>query len=180
MNIEAFVIKKIPVREHDQMVVLYSRTHGKQVAIAKGSLRVHSKQALALDDGNYIQCELIEGRAGYIMTGAQAVRSYSVMKSSGVRLAAGNYFLQIMDVLVYDGQPDEQIWACLADTLSMLDAASDDDVLPLVRNRQRAFLEALGYGLSDAPALSVRFDELAQRRLTALDVLYAMVGRPIS
>lgn len=180
MFIEAFVIKKIPIREHDQLVVLYSREIGKCSVIAKGSLRAHSKQALALDDGNYIQCELVHGRACSIMTGAQAIRSYCGMKSSGVRLAAGQYALQIIDVLVYDHQPDERLWDCLMSASEMLDRAKDTDALTVFRDIQATFLNVLGYGSCPLHELDERFEQIAQRRLTALDLFYGMAARRIS
>ncbi len=190
MNIEATVIRKMPIREHDQLVVLYSREVGKMTAAARGSLRIHSKQALALDEGNLIHCELVDGKAGPIMTGAQAVRSYSSAKSSVLRWAAAQFFLQTIDALVYDEQPDVLLWSCLTDTLTRLDEAADGDALSVFRRCQGSLLEVLGYGARNETAVaSVRihrgamdeqFEVIAQRRLTALDLFYDVAARQYS
>ncbi|MEK9209067.1 MAG: DNA repair protein RecO, partial [Patescibacteria group bacterium] len=187
MNIEAVVIRKVPVREHDQLAVLYSREAGKMTAAARGSLRMHSKQALALDEGNLIHCELVNGKAGPIMTGAQAVRSYSGAKSSSIRWAAVQFFLQTIDTLVYDAQPDEHLWSCLTGILTQLDETTDDTALTVFRRCQGLLLETLGYGVQhpsafasagmNRGAMDEQFEAIAQRRLTALDLFYDVVGR---
>jgi recombinational DNA repair protein (RecF pathway) len=110
VNIEAIVIRKVPIREHDQLVVLYSESMGKMAASARGSLRAHSTQALAIDEGNRISCELVDGKSGPIMTGAQASRSFSHIKGSPLRWAAAQFFLQAVDAIVYEAQPDAHLW----------------------------------------------------------------------
>lgn len=180
MHIEAVVIKKVPLREHDQLVVLYSRTAGKLAAVAKGSLRPHSKQALAIDEANLVQCELVAGKHGMIMTGAQSVRAYANVKSSFVRWAAAQFFLQAIDVLVYDAQPDERLWECLTGALAQLDVASDDAAVAVFRRCQHRLLETLGYGTCPEPALDETFEQLAQRRLSALALLQDVARCAIS
>lgn len=190
MNIEATVIRKVPVREHDQLVVLYTREGGKMTAAARGSLRARSKQALALDEGNLIQCELVQGKAGPIMTGAQAVTSYRNAKSSALRWAAMQFFLQTVDTLVFDEQPDLKLWSCLNAILTRLDETPDDEALSVFRRCQGDLLEALGYGLQQAAVVSSsqinrgsmdeQFEEIAQRRLTALDLFYDVAARRYS
>jgi DNA repair protein RecO (recombination protein O) len=187
VNIEAIVIRKIPVREHDQLVVLYSKEFGKMSAAARGSLRVHSKQALALDEGNLIHCELVSGKASPIMTGAQAARSFSGAKGSPIRWAATQFFLQTIDAVVFDEQSDPLLWSCLQAALMRLDASSDADALAVFRRCQGDVLAALGYGAQSEAAMSSttvsrgamdeQFEAIAQRRLSSLDLFYDMAAR---
>jgi len=179
MHIEAIVIRKRPVREHDQLVVLYSRELGKLQAVAKSSLRGHSRQALALDEGSIIRCELVDGKTGHIMTGAQSLQSLSNAKRSPIPWTAVQFFLQATDVLVYDAQPDEALWACLYETLLALNRTGDDGVLEEYRAGQRRLLGVLGYGAHAAvqtqrgrSVLDEQFESIAQRRLSAIDLFY--------
>lgn len=180
MHIEAIVIRKKPVREHDQLVVLYSRELGKITAVAKGSLRGHSRQALALDEGSLLRCELIDGRGGPIMTGAQSTRSLSNAKRSSVAWAAVQFFLQATDAVVFDAQPDAALWECLQETLLALDASSSADALSTYRSGQRRLLATLGYGRLAQETderwgrceLDAQFEIIAQRKLTAIDLVY--------
>lgn len=187
VHIEAIVIRKRPVREHDQFVVLYSRELGKLGALAKGSLRGHSKQAHALDEASTVRCELVEGKGGPIMTGAQSVRSLSGAKRSPLVWASVQFFLQSIDAVVFDSQPDESLWSSLDATLLELDRADEHDVLEVFRTGQRRLLAALGYGNPPRDdharwtrsALDEQFETIAQKRLSSLDLLYdvAAMGR---
>lgn|GEM_PF-5019905 len=181
MHIEAIVIRKRPIREHDQMVVLYSRELGKITAIAKGSLRQHSRQALAIDEASHIQCELVDGRGGPIMTSAQSVRSLSSAKQHLKMWAAVQVFLQTIDAVVFDTQPDETLWSCLIEILDGLDDTNSQHILEVYRVGQQKLLRALGYGIGDThqlsslwarTALDEQFEVLAQRRLSSIDLLY--------
>jgi DNA repair protein RecO len=190
MNIEAIVIRKLPIREHDQLVVLFSKEAGKMTVAARGSLRMHSKQALALDEGNVIRCELVDGKAGPIMTGAQAVRAYSSAKGSAVRWAAVQFFLQAVDVLVFDEQADLRLWSCLTAILARLDETGDEGAVQAFRLCQAQLLEVLGYGAQTVSVSTVarvsrgeldgQFEAIAQRRLTALDLFYEVAARAVS
>lgn len=188
MLVEAIVVRKTFAREHDRLVTLYCREMGKTHAVAKSVLKAHSVQALQLDEGNLVRCELVAGRGGTpIVTGAQSVRCLSRAKSSPVRWAACQFFLQVIDTLVYDHQQDEALWQCLLAALSDLDAASDDAVLTVFRARQDDLLQALGYGravphttVSARPGRTETddtYERIAQRRLATLDLFYELVNR---
>lgn len=175
---EALVITKATVREHDQLVTLYCRELGKTTAVAKSILKSHSVQALQLDNGNLIRCELVSGKGTPIITGAQAIRCYSRAKSSPLRWAAAQFFLQVVDVMVYDHQQDLKLFDCLLATFGELDRVPDDQVMPLFRRCQAELLGILGYGSSLVAGreLDDQYERIAQRRLATLTLFYDMIG----
>ncbi len=181
MHIEAIVIRKQPIREYDQFVVLYSRELGKVSALAKGSLRPQSRQALSLDEGSRVQCELVEGRISPIMTGTQAITSLSGAKRDSRTWAAAQVFLQAVDTVVFDAQPDQELWDCLVSILDKLNSVAPSEVLTVYREGQEKLLRALGYGQHQHHLASARwtrttldeqFEVIAQRRLSSIDFLY--------
>jgi DNA repair protein RecO len=178
MHIEALVVTKAIVREHDQLVTLYARELGKTTAVAKSILKGHSTQALALDNGNLIRCELVPGRGTPIITGAQSIACFSSAKSSPVRWAAAQFFLQVVDAMVYDHQEDAALFECLRSTLAELDGASDDQVLSVFRRRQAELLGVLGYGAvpDTGRALDDAYERIAQRHLATLTLFYDMMS----
>jgi DNA repair protein RecO len=175
---QALVIRRSPVREHDQLVVLYGPDTGRMPAIAKGSLRSASRQALALDEGNLILCDLVAGRGDMaILTGSQSQRSWSNAKSSPAAWAVAQFFLQAIDAVVYDGQPDARLWGVIHSAFERLD--NGNAPIAVLREGQVAMLEALGYGQRPVPSavaarsdLDDEFDRIAQRHLSALDLVY--------
>lgn len=184
MLVEAIVIKKNPTREHDQLVTLYCRELGKTTGIARSILKAHSVQALQLDEGNLMRCELVPGKGSHIITGAQAVRCYSNLKASPAGCAAMQFFLQIVDTLVYDHQQDEALFACLTGTLAALDRVPAQDVVAVFRQCQRDLLGVLGYGYTIADISSRRgrtdtddlYEQIAQKKLGTIDLFYEMVS----
>jgi recombinational DNA repair protein (RecF pathway) len=174
----------MPLREHDQLVVLYGQETGRMAAIAKSSLRAASRQALAIDEGNMISCALAPGRAALpILTGAQAQRCWSSAKADPLAWAVAQFFLQAIDAIVYDAQPDAELWGALTGTLDALDRGAAP--LEALRMGQAAILEVLGYGRRDpAPSVAVpcdadmEFDRIAQRHLSALDLVYSLARTP--
>lgn len=184
MLIEAIVIKAVPTREQDKLVTLYSRESGKVSAVAKGALKPHSVQALQLDPGNLIHCELVPSRTGLpIITGAQAVNCFSRMKSSPRTLAAAQFFLQVADLIVFEQEPDLRLWTCLCQTLADLNAAEGEGMLKIFRHHQSELLGVLGYGWTDQRAVDYRpirtemdnfYERLANRRLKTLDLVYEL------
>lgn len=183
MHVDAVVLRVQPIREHDQLVTLYTRQSGKMSVLAKGSLQRHSKQALALDVGNSIQCELVAGRAGVLMTGAQSVQCRSYAKHTPTGMAALFAITHTFTAVVFDAQADEQLWQWLTTALAALDQAPSGDELQVVRAQQAAFLSVLGYGAQTwdaswraAPSpLDDAIDRIAQRRVGATDLLYRLI-----
>ncbi|HXK37352.1 MAG TPA: DNA repair protein RecO [Candidatus Paceibacterota bacterium] len=180
---EAVVIRTLPLREYDRLAVLYSRDLGRTAAIARGALRPTSRQGIALDDGNLIRCHLVPGRTGIaLMTGAQAQRSWANCKRVPLAWAIASFFLEVVDAVVYDGQPDEALWDTLTSILADLDAGSDEPLATL-RRGQVQLLEVLGYGARPFPAavaarspLDDQFEWIAQRQLDSIGLMYQVAA----
>lgn len=154
---QAIILKKIPVREDDELVMCYTRDFGKQRYQAKSSVLASSKQGSHFDILNLIEFNLIEGKSHAIIASAAAVNVFPALKSSLPALAAAFVLLECFDKLVYENQEDAKLWQLLVDELRELDAGRID--IPAMQAR---FLEAMGHGNS------IQTEELAQRRFTSL------------
>lgn len=145
MNVDAIVVKTEPFKDYDRLVVLYSHQLGKFSAIAKGSLRHSSRQSPALDQANEIKAELVFGRREMsILTGTQSVHCWSGIKSSPLKWAVASFVLEVIDRLVYDHQQDSQLWLCIKDSLSLIEAAENPLAgFKIIRND---LIRTLGYG----------------------------------
>lgn len=181
--IEACVLSARPFREHDQRVVLMTRSLGKVSAVARGSLRPHSRQARALDVGNMLMCQLVWGKSPLpLVIGAQAQECWSDVKGTLVGLAALGSVVALADALSIEGDLDGQMWQWMHESLQALSSVSPEEYLAVVRARQGALVELLGYGARPMVQLSASrtslddvCDGIAQRRIGALDVLSAVV-----
>lgn len=183
MHLDAVILRRLPWREHDQLVVLYASQLGRLAAVAKGSLRASSRQASALDEGNLIVCRLVPGRSGMpLLTGAQVQRAWSSAKNDMLRWAAACAILETVDAVCFDGQPDAGVWEVLLRALGSLDAG-DADAAAELRTAQASLLAALGHGSwptgSDAArhALDDACERIAQRTLTGPALVSRLASR---
>lgn len=181
--VEACVLSARPFREHDQRVVLMTRSLGKISAVARGSLRPHSRQARALDVGNMLMCQLVWGKSPLpLVIGAQAQECWSGVKGTLVGLAALGSVVALADALSIEGDLDGQMWQWMHESLRALSSVTSEEYLTVVRARQGALVELLGYGArpmvqvsASRTSLDDACDSIAQRRIGALDVLSAIV-----
>ena len=133
MRIQAIILKKTPIREHDELVMCYTRDFGKQRYQAKSSILATSKQGHHLDVLNLAEFNIIEGKQHPIIASAISVDSFPVLKSSLGAMAQAFFVLECFDKLVFENERDDKLWEYLLRTLrtGVID--------------QRGLIETLGY-----------------------------------
>ena len=129
MRTQAIILKKIPVREYDELVVCYTKDSGKQVYQAKSILRPSSKQAGHLDILNLVDFSLVQKNSHPIITSSYCLDTFRDLKSSLPALAAAYFLLECFDKLVFEGESDPKLWdflhshLCEYNRLARLDSA---------------------------------------------------------
>lgn len=145
MRTQAIVIKTQPTNEQDLLVTCYTPELGKLTAVAKSALKHGSVQGMHLATLSFVDFELIEGRSMPIIAAAQSEKMYVGIKSSLPRLAMAQFFLEVMDKMVFDRQRDTALWEFLADTLGQLDEMPSENDWRWFRGRQLQLMHVLGY-----------------------------------
>lgn len=153
---QAIILKKIPIREDDELVMCYTRDFGKQRYQAKSSVLASSKQGSHFDILNLIEFNLIEGKHHAIIASAAAVNAFPRLKTSLPALAAAFFLLECFDKLVYENDHDQKLWQFLLDELTELDAGKED-----IAGIQKRFLSVMGHDTS------AQIQELAQQRFSS-------------
>ncbi|MBX4211247.1 MAG: DNA repair protein RecO [Candidatus Yanofskybacteria bacterium] len=184
MQTEAFILKKQPHGEYDQLLTCYTQELGKITAVAKSSLKQNSIQGMHLDLFNHVEFDLVSGRGVPIITGAQVISGYSKLKDSLPSLSAGYFFLEVFDRIIFDYERDDQLWEFLGKLFGNLNG--QEIKLADFRQYQKALLQILGY----APAvltsqeqntrthsvLDTAFEETAQARFSSLRLIYNVLN----
>ena len=173
MRTQAIILKKIPFKEHDQLVGCYTREAGKQTYQAKSIMRAHSKQASHLDLLNMADFSLVHG-AGYpIITSAISLRTFPGIKNSIRALAVSHVILECFDRLVFENQPDPHLWDFLNSELAHYEEKAVDANAAwgfILGVTQRKLLEALGYDESAS------IEHLVGGRLQSLHFIQKMLS----
>ena len=110
MRTQAIILKKIPIREYDELVICYTKEAGKQVCQAKSVLLPTSKQAGHLDVLNLVDFSLIHKNSHPIITSAYCLEAFPRLKSSLPAMAAAYFLLECFDKLIFEGEADPKLW----------------------------------------------------------------------
>ncbi len=177
MRTKAIVIKKTPANEYDQIVTLYSEDFGTMRAMARGVCRPTSVQSMHLELLNVVEFEVINGRALPIISSAGMIVSYQGIRASLPKLAAVQFFTEVLDKIAFENERDTELWNFLNTMLTDFDNANEKNILPLFRTNQAKFLKVLGYDLQthDDSELDPFFEYIAGRKLSSLSFLYSVL-----
>lgn len=165
MRTQAIILKKIPTREYDELIICYTKNAGKQIYHAKSVLRPTSKQGSHLDVLNWSDFSLVEGNGRPIITSACCLESFGNLKSSLPALVAAYFLLECFDKLVLEGESDPKLWEFLSSRLYRYNelAVNDEaDWESVISSSRGALLETLGYGADSS------IEELANSQFHSL------------
>lgn len=152
MRTKAIVIRKTQTNEYDQIVTLYSEDFGTMRAIARGVYKPTSVQSMHLELLNTVEFEVIHGKSMPIISSAVMSRQHLGIKKSLPKLAAVQFFTEVLDKIAFENEKDTHLWEFLNTMLADFDSlpvgeagASSDGVFSLFRKHQAGFLKVLGY-----------------------------------
>lgn len=152
---QAIILKKIPIREYDELVICYTKDTGKQVYRAKSVLLPTSKQAGHLDILNLVDFSLVHKNSHPIITSAYCLDAFPRLKSSLPAMAAAFFLLECFDKLIFENEPDPKLWDFLLMKLQNYNELAKAD-LPmaapgnenLITYTRQELMQILGYDSS--------------------------------
>lgn len=109
--------------ESDELASLYTRDFGKVVARVRASKTITTKQGNFLHIPGVVQCSLVLGRTGYLLSGVSSKKVYPNIYSNFLALGYITSFLNIVDSLVFENQKDDKIWGLLNGIFNDVDNA---------------------------------------------------------
>jgi DNA repair protein RecO (recombination protein O) len=139
------VVKKQNTNEYDQLITCYTEEFGRLTAIAKSILKKSSLQAMHLDVLNLVEFELVNGRAMPIIASAHSENIFKNIKGSMKKFAVANFFMDVIDKLIFDNEKDPKIWNLLTAVMAELNTAEENKAIKILRNGQKEFLRISGY-----------------------------------
>jgi len=178
MRTKAIVIRKTPANEYDQIVTLYSEDFGTMRAMARGVCKPTSVQSMHLELLNAVEFEVIQGKSMPIISSAVMSRQHRDVKDSLLKLAAVQFFTEVLDKIAFENEKDVHLWEFLNTMLIDFDTSSSDGVLPLFRKHQAEFLKVLGYKPEidlQHSALDDFFEYIVGRKITSLSFFYSVL-----
>ena len=171
---QAIVLKNIPSGEHDAVAIFYTRDFGKMRAYVQGVKKQEAKLRGHIEPLSVSMIQFILGAAGgERLIYAQMMRSWPVMYDDFDRWAAAHYMMELIDQHCLPGERDDVIWELILQNLVVLDQKVDLDIDASMREFEKYFIQALGYG--DAHDIRVLGTSLARPFKTRYNEIINMI-----
>lgn len=110
---EGIIIKRINYSEADKILTIFTREHGKIVAIAKGIRKITSKRKGMLELFNRNAFFVIRGKNMDVVTEVQAIGNFQSAETSFERLGRVYYFCEAIDRLTAERVEEQEIYSIL-------------------------------------------------------------------
>jgi DNA repair protein RecO (recombination protein O) len=140
----AIVLRQRRLGDADKIITLYSAEHGKIDAIAKGVRRMTSRLAGHVEPLNHGSYMIAHGRNLDIITQAQTVETFQLLRDDLDRLSRALYAAELLDRATEERSENFALYRLLLDSLRQL-CETRDDLDMLLRFFEMSLLGLLGY-----------------------------------
>jgi DNA repair protein RecO (recombination protein O) len=118
---EAIVLGSHKLGDADRVVTLFTAGRGKVATVVKGVRKVKSKFGGRLEPFTQLQVQLHEGRNLHTLTGADTVRTHSLLRDTPMALQAGLAFIEMLSRATTDYEQRPRTFNLLAHYLNEMD-----------------------------------------------------------
>lgn len=143
-NAEGVVIRVRDLTEADKVLHILSREYGKLRCVAKAARRPKSRFTPAAQLFTHLQIQAFTGRNLDTITQAEIVSSFRLLREDLTRMACATYACELVDEMVQERQPLEQVYLLLLTTLHLL-SAPEVPPEPVLRAFELKLLAMLGF-----------------------------------
>jgi DNA repair protein RecO (recombination protein O) len=142
-SVTAIILKRETWRDTARIYTLFTREHGKILAIGRGTRKTTSKLAAHLEPFSLSELLLARGRKIETICGAVLKRQPEPLAGDERAYVAAAFAAEVVDQLVKAGERDEELWSLIEEHFSAL--ASDADAGRMTASFIWSFMERLGY-----------------------------------
>lgn len=140
---EALILRRLDFGEADRLLILFTPQFGKLRAVAKGARRPQSRKAGHLEPFTQVQLMLAQGRELDIITQAQALNSFTDLRSDLFLLGQAAYVAELIDRFSVEDSENQALYRLAINTLDRLTSRQNPAASILYFNVR--FLDVVGY-----------------------------------
>ena len=127
---QGVVLRTIKLGEADRIVTFATQGHGKVRAVAKGVRKTKSRFGGRLEPITHLSLQFYEGRELDIVTQAEALDHFRVIREDLDRLARATTMLEAIDQVAQERQPSTRLYQMLVGALRALAAHNAPLLVP--------------------------------------------------
>lgn len=143
LKVEAIVLRYINWGEADRLIWIFSKEYGKLRAVAKGVRKARSRKAGHLEPFTRVSLLLARGKEIPLVTQVETLDAYLPIREDLLRITCGLYLVELLDRFTYEEGANIPIYTLLADSLTRLSQAVDQDLV--ARYYEIRLLDYLGF-----------------------------------
>lgn len=140
---EGFIIKRRNFGEADRMLTVFTKQYGKLQVKAVGVRRIPSRRSPHVELLNESLLTLYKGRTMPILTEAQTIQNYSVLKEDLEKIGFAYHLCELMDGLCAENQEQGGIYELFKQTLDRL--SEEQEIAPIIHEFEIDLLTRLGF-----------------------------------
>jgi DNA repair protein RecO len=125
---QAIILKKIPIREFDELIICYTHDEGKAIYVAKSTRKTKSKQVSHLDIFNLVDFNLVQKYSMPIITSSYSLNNFAHLKAFLPVVTSASYLLEVFDKFIFEGDSDPRLWDFLVTKLNYFDDLAKNNV----------------------------------------------------
>jgi DNA repair protein RecO (recombination protein O) len=137
------ILRRRELGETDRIVTIFTREHGKQRVVAKGTRRPGSRLAGHLEPFMVTNVLIARGRNLDIISQAECLTPFSRLRTDERAIGAAGLCAELIDSLTAEDQPHPQVFELLTGSLDLLEQGADPRRVTLVF--EHGLLASLGY-----------------------------------
>ena len=126
---KAIILKRINYKDADKIITMYTKELGKISTIAKGIRKVTSRKRSHLELLNLVEVYLVESHDWYIITQAQAIKSFSRLKDNLSTTSWGYYVAEIFEKITSESEKNSKLFEFLEKTIRVLDKTKNFSIV---------------------------------------------------
>ncbi len=179
-KVEGIIIKRSNFGEGDKIITLFSQNYGKIKTLAKGVRKIKSRRAPHIELFNYSRIFLHKGQNFDIITEAEGIDTFSLLKKDLKKVAAAYYIAELVDKLCPERQEHNDILYRLIGTLKELNSPNFSHLNSLIDDFSYMIVSTLGF----LPAgqkpnrgnIQYFIESVIERKLKTSELLTKIVG----
>jgi DNA repair protein RecO (recombination protein O) len=142
-HLDALILKHMDFSEADRIVVVFSKERGKVRAIAKGVRKLHSRKAGHLEPFTHVRLFLAQGRDMPIITQAQTIDPFAVLRGELVKIGYASYVIELLDRFSSEDGANQPLYQLSLDTLKRLE--NTEDLFSVIQYFELHMLDMQGF-----------------------------------
>jgi len=122
---DAIVLSRRDIKEHDQIISVLTKDQGKLDLYARGVKKIVSKNTAHLEPFSVVDIDIAAGKEFGYVTRVQSIEYFVNIRNDLEKSMAASYVVSLVDRLTQEGERDVRLYAMLFDWLQHISEVED-------------------------------------------------------